>query len=319
MQNLYLETLLFTANTVMPIFLLVILGVVLKHYGMINDNFVKVSSTVVFNIALPALLFTNISTMDFRDVVNFTQISYIYVVTVALFIVVWWAAGWFIPNDKDKGVFVQTSLRSNVGVMGLAIVKNLFGDPGVAKAAMILALIIPLYNILSVLTLAIPARHEKSLSWKQLGGQIARNPLILGVVAALPVSYFALPIPAMMMQTSDYLSSLTMPLALLGIGGALNLNKIRSSIKLLFSSALIKLVLAPLALALGAYWTGFSGQDIAIIFVLFACPTAVASYVMVEAMGYNSTLAGNIILITTIGSMLTLSTGIFMLKMLGVF
>jgi len=144
--------------------------------------------------------------------------------------------------------------------------------------------------------------------------EIIRNPLILAVIFALPFSYYKIQIPEMFLTTGNYFSDLALPLALVGIGGSLNFENIKKASGLAFSASAIKIFIIPLVLTYTAYLFGFRGDDLGIMFVIFACPTAIVSFIMAEAMGANSKLAGNIVLISTVGSVFTFAIGIILLK-----
>jgi hypothetical protein len=121
----------------------------------------------------------------------------------------------------------------------------------------------------------------------------------------------------MFLTTGNYFSDLALPLALVGIGGSLNFENIKKASGLAFSASVIKIFIIPLVLTYTAYLFGFRGADLGIMFVIFACPTAIVSFIMAEAMGANSKLAGNIVLISTVGSVFTFAIGIILLKSLG--
>jgi hypothetical protein len=161
-------------------------------------------------------------------------------------------------------------------------------------------------------------RKEKQLSYGRMLHEIVTNPLIISILAAIPFSYFKIRLPNFVATTIDYLATLTLPLALLGIGGALNFASIKKDFKLALAATFIKIVLLPAGLTYAAFHIGIMGDDLVALFMLFATPTAVVSYIMAEAMGCNSELAGNIIVMTTLGSIFTISLGIFILKSVGV-
>jgi predicted permease len=168
--------------------------------------------------------------------------------------------------------------------------------------------------VLSVIALTLPFRKEKDVNYKTTFREIARNPLIIGVLVALPFSYFKIKIPEVIHTTGSYLSALSLPLALLGIGGFLSFSDITQRSFLTIISTLFKLVLIPAVATFVAYLLDFKGMDLGIIFILFACPTAIASFIMAEAMGANSRLAANILLLTTLASVVTMTLGLFILK-----
>ncbi len=316
-MDLYLQNLHFTANIVAPIFLIVFLGIALKRAGMIDKNFVLVSSKLVFNVTLPVFLFMKLSRADFSQAMNVKQIVYVYAATLLLFGLSWLLAVFFISEGRNQGVFIQGSFRSNFAIVGVAIVANMFGEEGLGNAAVLLAFVVPLFNVLSIIALTAPLR--KDLNRRNIWREILTNPLILGLLAAVPVAYFHVPIPELFERTGNYLAALTLPLALLGIGGGLNFKGMKDSSGIALSSTFIKLVVAPLLFTVAAYWLGFAGEEIVVLFILFASPTAVVSFIMAEAMGGNSKLAGDIVLYTTLASVLTLSSGIFLMKTVGVF
>lgn len=317
-MNLYLQSLAFTANTVAPIFFIVFLGILLKRIRLIDEAFVATSSKLVFTLTLPALVFMAISSTDFQSVFNPQQLIYFVGATLTTFTLLWWLAARWIHDGRDLGVFIQGAFRGNYGIIGLAVSYNLFADAGLAQASILLAMVIPLYNVLSIIALTLPMQKDGGLS---LGGpllEIVKNPLILAVLLALPFSFLGWQLPEVAEKTGRYFANLTLPLALLAIGGSLSLKSLRDTSAMAFWATAAKLVIIPVLLTLGAWIYGFDGQDLAMLFILFGCPTAAASFVMAKATGGNAQLAANIILTTTLGSVLSLSAGIYLLRVWGV-
>jgi malonate transporter and related proteins len=309
-----IENIIFTSNVVAPVFLLVALGYFVKRINVINENFVDVTSKFVYSVSLPALVFINITEIDLSEAIDFNQIIYIYAATLFSFFIVWNISIPFIKDGKNLSVFVQGAYRSNFAIVGFAIVSKLFGSYALGKASLVLAFILPLYNILAVIILTVPLRKERKLNLKSTLYEIILNPLIVAVIVGLLFSYFKIIIPSVINSTIGFLSELALPLALIGIGGSLNLENIKKASGLAFTSSAIKIILIPLLLTFGAAYSGFRGLDLGIMFVLFASPTAIVSFIMAEAMGANSKLAGNIVFISTIGSVFTIAAGIVILK-----
>jgi len=309
-----IDNIIFTGNVVAPVFLLVALGYFVKKINVINENFVDVTSKFVFNVSLPALVFINIAEIDLSTAIDLTQIIYIYAATIISFAVIWLFTIPFIKDAKNLSVFVQGAFRSNFAIVGFAIISKLFGSYALGKAAIVLAFILPLYNVLAVIVLTVPFRKERKLNLKRMLIEIVLNPLIVAVIIGLPFSYFKLTIPSVINSTAGFLSELALPLALIGIGGSLNLQNIRKASGLAFTSSAIKVLLIPFFLTLGSYYFDFRGLDLGIMFILFACPTAIVSFIMAEAMGANSKLAGNIVLISTVASVFTIAAGIVIMK-----
>ena len=312
-----IENIIYTANIVAPVFLIVVLGYFLKKINIINENFVTITSKFVFNVSLPAFIFMRLYNINLSTVVDISQIIYIYAGTLFSFFITWALAIPFIKDGRDLSVFVQGAYRSNYAIVGLAIISNLFGDYGLGKASLVLAFALPLYNVLAVIILTVPMRKIKKQNLKGTFIEIIFNPLIVAVMIALPFAYFKLELPSMISTSGNFLSDVALPLALIGIGGSLNFENIKKASGLAFTSSAIKIILVPLILTAGAYYAGFRNVDLGIMFVLFACPTAIVSFIMAEAMGCNSKLAGNIIVISTIGSVITISAAIIFLRSIG--
>jgi len=308
-----LQNLIFSLTLVAPVFLIVALGYFLKRIGVINENFVSVSSKIVFTISLPALIFIEVSSIHLEEILNVNLILFVYAGTLVTFAAVWITAGFFTRAGKDKASFIQGSFRGNFAIVGLAIIVNYYGIQNLGKASLVLAFTIPLYNVLSVIALTVPLK-EKGQHYSKTLLEILKNPLIIAVFAAIPFSYFGITIPGFLKTSIGYLSALALPLALVGIGGFLSFSDITKESSLTVISTILKLLVFPAIMTFAAYLLDFRGIDLGIIFILFACPTAIASFIMAEAMGANSRLAGNILLLTTLVSVITITLGLFILK-----
>ncbi len=307
------DNIVFTANIVAPVFLIIAVGYFAKKRKIINEVFVDVTSRFVFRISLPVFIFLEISTLDLSQVFEVEQIVFITSATFITYLLIWIGTIPYIKNAEDKSAFIQGSFRGNYAIVGLALISNLFGDDALGKATLILAFLLPVYNVLAVIVLTVPKQQGK-LNFKSMLIEILFNPLILAVIFALPFSFFKIRLPEMFISTGNYLADLALPLALVGIGGSLNIENLKRASTLAFSSSIIKIVVLPLILTFIAILLGYRHDDLGIMFIVFACPTAIASFVMADVMGANSKLAGNIIMITTLGSVFTISLGILLLK-----
>jgi len=314
-----MQNLIFSLNVVTPVFLIIVLGIILKLKNQVNDNFISVSSKIVFNVSMPALVFVELSTADFSASFNVKLLAFINIGTFIFFILAWLLAMILSKKGRDQGPFIQGSVRSNFVVVGFAIIFNMFGNNGLSKAAIMMAFIMPLYNLLAIVALTVPLHKEKQISFKKTIWDIFTNPLLLAAVFAIPFSLYQIVLPPFLSKSIEYLAAMTLPLALIGIGGSLNFESIKRDSRLAIIAATIKIFIIPLAATILAIKIGFRGETLAAIFILFATPTAIASFIMAKAMDCNAELAGNIILISTLGSVVTISTGIFLLKSMGYF
>lgn len=310
----YWQQLIFVGSITLPVFSLVFIGMWLKWRGKIDDAFTAQSSYIVFNWALPVLMFAAIVRTDIATVANVELIAFALAAAFLSFLMLWVGARLVQLNAENLGVFVQASFRANLGILGLAFCVATFAQPGLAIGAVLLAVITPLYNVLSIYALTHAASEDAKMNgWQVLKG-VVTNPLIIAIVCAIPLAYWQWQLPVMVMKSIDYLAALTLPLALICIGGSLSVSALRSTQGLSWLAVVVKLVLLPLVVWLAAYAFGFRGVELGCLVLMFASPTAAASYVMVRTIGGNHQLAANIIALTTLVSIFTLSIAIYLLK-----
>jgi len=295
---------------------MIAVGYALQRFNIINQNFNSISSKIVFNIALPALVFNEVVKVDISNIMDFKLIEYIYVGTFVTFLLAWGIAVFFKTDPESKGAFIQGSFRGNSAIIGVALIGNA-SHAMLGKTSFMLAFVIPLYNILAVIALAFPMKHKKKLSKVQILNEILTNPLIICMFLAMVLSAFHFKMPEVLERSVSYLAALTLPLALIGIGSTLRNGSWKESPKLAITASLVKIVVCPILLTAGALYFGFRGGDLLILFILFSSPTAIVSYVMADAMGSNSRLSSSIVLISTILSIFTISAGLMLLKSYG--
>ncbi|SFH48478.1 AEC family transporter [Pseudomonas sp. NFACC45] len=308
MLAIFLETLNITA----PVFAMLFLGTLLKRIYWINDNFIHIASSLVFNVTMPALLFLGILHADLHAALQPDLLIYFSIATLVCFAVAWGWAIWRCPRE-DRGIYTQGAFRGNNGVIGLALAASMYGDYGISLGSILAALVILFYNTLSTIVLAVYSPVIKSDPWS-ICKSVVSNPLIISVVLATPLAYWQIGLPNWFETSAKYLAQMTLPLALICIGGTLSLAALRKSGKMALSSSLVKMIGLPLLATLGAWLWGFRGAELGILFLYFGSPTAAASYVMARAADGNHELAAAIIVITTLMAAITTNLGIFVLQ-----
>lgn len=314
-MNLYLESLTFAATVTLPIFFLVLLGWLFRRTGLINENFIETGSKLVFTAALPALIFINIVQLDIGEVLHTGQIGYALVSTLLVFLALWWGGSRWIANGADRGVFIQGAFRANLGIIGLALCANLYGKEGLAIGSILLASVTLLYNVLSVFILTVSVQQSPRIDWRKLFVDLLRNPLIIAILSALPLAWLDLRLPAMLLQTGQYFADLTLPLALLCVGASIDLRALHNTSGLSSKATLLRLVLIPAVQTFGAWMLGLPGIMLGTLFLMLASPTATVSFIMAKALGGNAPLAANIVAQSTLLSVLTISGGLFLLRL----
>lgn len=299
----------------MPIFLILGLGIILYRIRLINDNFIDTASKLVFNVTLPALLFISISRTSLSSDTDFSLVIYAMCAVIVTYVSLEVFLPFWVKDKAERAVLIQGAFRSNMGIIGLAYCVNAYGDDVYAVASIYLGGVTILFNILSVIGLS-----------KGLGGSvnilsilkgIAKNPLILAILAALVTSITGLKLPATVYKAGDYFAQMTLPLALLCAGASLSFSTLKNGLFGSLLSSAGKLIFVPVILTLGGYFMGYRGMELGVLFLMSSAPTASASYIMVRAMNGNSALAANVIVITTLASLISTSIGVTVLRSLG--
>ncbi|MDR3132882.1 MAG: AEC family transporter [Prevotellaceae bacterium] len=315
---------LFSLNCVLPIFLIIVLGWALRQWKIIIKPVADALNTIAFNVTLPLLLFRDIAIARLQDIFSPAIILYAIAGTVLTFGITWFFAERFIKDRTAIGSFVQGSYRGNYAIIGLFLIVSILGHTG--KGALITAFAVPLYNILAVIILSVRSKNPQKVKLRETLRNIIKNPLIIGIIAGLPFSIFEIPLfshpqTGYIASTIDYLVNITNPIALLAIGASISVAKLKLGLPKALTATMIKIVVSPAIFTGIAYWMreplGFSGEDLLILFIMFGVPTAVASFIMASKMNNDESLAANIILLSSVLSVLTLTFGIYLFKSAG--
>lgn len=305
----------FAVTITAPIFCILGLGILFKRIALITEDFARVGSDLVFKVTLPCLLFVKLVETDFRQNLPVVLILYAACATVVVFLLLDQVVTRWIKDTRDRGVFVQGAFRGNMGIIGLAFCLSAFGDTVVANASIYLAVITILFNMLSVMTLS---RHDHRSAggghlYQQILLQIIRNPLIIAITVGIAVSLSGIAIPTLVLTTGEYFARMTLPLALLCAGASIRLQEFKGA-RPLYWAACGKLFLVPLLITSGGIVIGLRGEELGILYLMSASPTAAASYPMALSMGGNHHLAAAIIAMTTFGSLFFTTAGAFILR-----
>ena len=311
---MFWSTFMFAAGVTLPVCVMMLAGVGFKRWKVIDDHFISTSSKFIFNFCMPALLFTSMLEISPETLFDTSMALYTVIASILSFITAWLVSFKVVKHSTDRGVFVQGAARGNLAIIGLALVGNMYGDAGIAPMSLVMALLIPIYNIVSVFFLSFYAQGSVSFSWQGVVKDIVKNPLIIGVFSGLAFALSGLEMPQIAENVIRYFSSITLPLALINIGGTLSLKALSETSTASVWGTLHKLCLMPLIFVPPGMLLGFSGMELGIIYLAISCPTAAASFVMAKAVGGNAALAANIMVMTTLGSLPATSVGIFILR-----
>ncbi len=314
-----MENFIYSVNVTMPIFLVMVIGYILKQIGMLNDNFVTVANKFNFKVTLPFMLFKDIASVDIKEVFDIRYVLFCAIVSTVCFWVVWGVTKLFVKDKTIRGAFVQSSFRGSAAVMGLAFIQNIYGASAMGPLMIVSA--VPLYNIFSVIVLTFEANDntgiDKKAKIKQAGINICKNPIILSILAGLIVALLGIQFPVLVDKTISSVAQMATPLALITIGAGFEGRKALAKIQPTIAASLIKLVIQPLIFLPVAAWMGFTGEKMIAILIMLASPTTPSCYIMAKSMNNDEVLTASVIVTTTLMAAFTLTGWIFLLKTLG--
>lgn len=311
-----MENFILSLNVVLPLSLMMALGYVLKLLGLFDDHTLKAVNGVSFKVFLPLLLFSNIYHTDPTGIFNPKLLLFAAASILVIFCVLFFIISRIEPNLKTRGALIQGIFRSNFIIFGVPVTSALFGDAGVGVASLMIAVVIPMYNILAVVALE-SCRNQKA-DYKKILLNVLKNPLIIGSVIGIVFLTLHIPLPSAVDKTITDISKIATPLALIVLGGSFNFSSVRRQAKKLTWAVLTKLVIIPCVFLPISILLGFRDAELVPLLTMFGAPAAVSTFTMAQLMDSDSDLAGNIVVFTSIFSTITIFLWIFVCKQLGV-
>lgn len=307
---------MFSINVTIPIFLVILLGYILKKINFITEEFVRVANKYVFIVALPVMLFQDIKNTNVSGQMNVKFFFFCLVTTIIMFFFVWGIARLFVRDKSMVGAFAQASARGSAAVLGVAFVENICGNIGMTPLMIVAA--VPFFNILSVVILVFNSNEERQYS-KIKGAciNIIKNPIIIGIILGVIASMLPIKIPVLFERTLSYVSRTATPIALIVIGAGFEVKEVMSRLMPSLFASFIKLIGLPVIFLPIAYMMGFRDSEMVAILIMLASPTTVSCYIMAKNMGNDEALTSNVIVLTTLLSSVTLTMWIYVLKVAG--
>lgn len=307
---------LYSINATLPIFLIMILGKVLYKFKIINDDFVRSADKYVFYVALPALVFKDLTENNIRGNFDIKYVLFCFFVTLFVILAIWGLTEIFMKNETEKGAFIQASYRSSAAILGLAFIDNMYNNAGMAPLMIIGA--VPLFNIFAVIILTLKGDNGgKKPDVKTTVINIFKNPILLGILISLPFAFSGITLPAFLNKGISYLANTSSPLALLSIGAGFEGRKAIRKLKPTVVAAFIKLFLLCGIFLPPALYLGFRNQELVGILIMLGSPTTASCYIMAKNTKNDVVLTSSVIVLTTLLSSISLTMWIYILKSLG--
>ncbi len=299
-----MENLMIATNAVIPFIVYLLAGLICKKSGLAKEDFLKTLNGFVFRAFFPFIMFNNLYDVDFSTMKDSFYVPFAMVMTIILILLAMILVPLFEKKDSRKGVIIQAIFRGNTVLYAIPLVESVYGNEGAVKASIMVAFIVPLYNIVSV---AVLERYRGGhIPIKQLILNIFKNPLIVGAIAGILFNLLPVTMPQCLRSPIAQLSGMATPLSLIVLGGSLHMSSLKKDRLPIILVTILKLIITPAVIVTIMRALNFDPVELFVVFSAFATPVAAASYPMAQSMGGDADLAGEYVVVTTLVSLLTI-------------
>jgi predicted permease len=314
-----LENIIVSFNVIAPVFFLMVLGYLLVNYTSLADRkLTKQANAIVFKIFLPCMLFYNVYQSDIGAEIHSRIKLCIWAAggLLILFVLLCLIVPKVVKQENQQGVVIQGIFRSNYVIFGVAVVQNMYGVKSTTTAAILSAILVPMYNFLAVVALSIFG-EKRETDWKKIILDIVKNPLIISSVLGIIFSLLGIRLPTAVDTTVQDLAKLSTPIAFMILGGDLDFSKVKGNLKVASAVLTIKLVILPLIMIPMIVMMGYRDADLLSGLLAYQTPVAVSSYIMAQQAGADGQLAGQLVVFSSVLSIFTLFVTILILRTIG--
>jgi len=279
---------------------------------MFDDNTLDKMNNIVFKSFLPMLLFYNIYKTDLKGVFNLNLIIFSATCVIALYLLLYLIVPLIEKDNKKCGALLQGLFRSNFVIFGIPIIESLFGSEKIGVPTLLVAIVVPLFNALSVL--ALETFRGGKPNFKKIFIGVIKNPLIIASCLGILTLILKIKLPTPIEKTISDVSKIATPLSLVLLGGSFKFDEIKKYIKQTTIAVIGKTILIPCIMLPICIMFGYRGVELSTLMIIFAAPTAISSFTMAQQMDSDSDLAGQIVVFTSAFCVITVFVWIFILK-----
>ena len=312
-----MESLKLSIESIVPIFILMALGYVIRERKLADKGNFDVMNKLVFNIFLPTLLFYNIYKIGDIKTFDFKLAGFLAAGTFLVFFAGYFAVKLITKDNTKRGVMLQGFFRSNYAILGVPVVEYICRGNSTGLASLMVAVVIPVFNVLAVISLE--RFRGGRVDIKGMIKGIITNPLIIGSLIGVIFMLFNITLPTVIEKAVSDVSKIASPLAIIILGASFSFSSISGYVKELTTVVLVRLIIVPLVAVMGAVMLGFRGEALACLLIAFGAPVAVSSFAMTQQMGGDENLSAQIIVVTSALCLVTLFGWIFILNYMGFF
>lgn len=310
-----MNNLLFSFNVIFPLFVLLFIGNISVRFNWVDKKTLNALNKFIFRVPLPLLLFLGIYNMETVDIQNsIKMILVILVVLPSVTLIMSLIMNKTKIEKPKRAVIVQAWFRSNIMIFGVPVIQGMYGDAGLPLLSTLILVAVPLVNILAVFVLE--GYRGNNVKASTLIISVIKNPLVDAALLGFIFFTLKLELPQIIVTPITSLSKTATPLAFIILGGTLEFDSIKKNIKYILFGSLGKLIVTPLIIISIAVAIGLKGMYLGCIIASMASPVAVSSFTMAKEMDGDADLAAQLVIMTTVLSLVTIFLWLYILKTL---
>ena len=310
-----MENLVIATNAVVPFMVYICLGMIARKLGLVKETFLRELNGVIFRVFFPFIMFNNLYKADFSTLRNADYVLFAVIATLIVIVISFVLVPVFEKDNSRKGVIIQAIFRSNSVLFAIPLAGSVLGEEASIKSSIIVAFLVPMYNIFSVMILEY--YRGGKVKPAVIVKNILKNPLIMGAIAGAIFNLLPVTMPESLAHPITQLSNLATPMALFVLGGTLKLSDLRKNAVPVSVGVILKLIIVPAIVTYAMAVLKYEPAEFFAVFCMFATPVAAASFPMAQSMGADADLAGEYVVATTLLSIVTIFAWILVLKNFG--
>jgi len=311
-RGFFMENLLLSFRVVMPLMIYMAIGALLRAGGIVDERICRGANNIVFYVSLPVLCYEKIAASNLASIFESTFLIRLVIGIVLVFSFAQLFVPLFCHDNRRRGVLILSVFRSNDAIFGLGVAAALLGGDHLALMALAIALSIPVFNLFSVIVFE--RYRDGKVGFWQVVLRIFKNPVLLGCLAGFIANFLHLNLPDVLQKPLDGVASLTTPLAFIALGGTITFSALRKNRLALITVSLLRLVIIPVCMLTLFLLMGFRGEPIVVALIVFGAPAAMTTYTMAVGVGADDELAGSLVAVTSLLSIVSMFLFIFVLK-----
>ena len=307
-----MENLLLSFNVVAPLMIYMLIGVVLRKTGVVDERIMRGANNIVYYVTLPLMCYRAIAAADIETMFDTPFLLYMAIGIVAVFALSFWLVPIFCKENKRRGVLILGVFRSNDAIFGLAVAAALLGENNLGMMSIAISLSVPLFSILAVI--AMERFRSERVRFGTVLLRVIRNPIMIACYLGFLINLLNIEFPAVIQKPIDSLAAATTPIAFILLGGTISFAAGRKNRAAITAISLLRLLIVPLLAVSSLLLLGFRGEYIVVALIIFGAPVAMLTYTMAVGMQADDELAGTLVAVTSVLSIVTMFFFIFLLK-----